>query len=141
MISRIKESLKKPIISQFIRFCSVGLVGATVNYSIFFILYRFFSVFYLISSATGFIVSVFIAFILNKKFTFKIEKNIDSRFIIVKYYSVNIFSMLIGLGVLNILVEIFKINVYIANLFFVATTTSLNFIGSKLFAFRIKNLN
>ena len=139
MISIIKGVLITPVFIQFLTFCTVGLVGATINYSVFFILYRFLSVFYLISSATGFIVSVFAAFLLNRKFTFKIVKTMQSKSMIIKYYSVNLFSMLVGLGVLNILVEIFKMNVYIANLFFVATTTSLNFIASKLFAFKIRN--
>ena|SRR3989344_8215576 len=121
-------------INQFIKFCIVGFFGALLNYSTFFILYNYLSVYYMISSGTGFIISVFLAFYLNSKYTFNNPQKSKKR--LVKYFSVNIFSLLLGLLSLAFLVEILSINVYISNLLVIGIQTSSNFIGSKLFVFR-----
>jgi putative flippase GtrA len=60
MRTQLKEGTK-----QFFKFCLVGVVGATINYSIFFILFDIFGVYYIISSGTGFIISLIAAFSLN----------------------------------------------------------------------------
>ena len=134
MIPKIKQNLLKNLLPQFIKFCIVGVFGATLNYSIFFILCYFLLIHYLLSSATGFIISVSLAFFLNKGYTFQIRR--DSKNMLLKYFSVNIFSLLVGLMFLTFFVAILSINVYIANLFVIGITTTLNFTGSKLFVFR-----
>jgi putative flippase GtrA len=115
----------------------VGTIGVTFNYSIFFVMYRYLHVYYIISSATGFILAIFLAFYLNKRFTFKVHSN-KIKEMIIKYFSVNIFSLFLGMCSLAILVELFNINVYIANILTLGITTISNFSGSKLFAFKIK---
>ncbi|MEK6914077.1 MAG: GtrA family protein [Nanoarchaeota archaeon] len=121
-------------INQFIKFCIVGFFGALLNYSTFFILYNYLSVYYIISSGTGFILSVFLAFYLNKKYTFNIVTKSKNK--LVKYFSVNIFSLILGLLSLAFFVEILFINIYIANLLIIGIQTTSNFLGSKLFVFR-----
>ena len=120
-------------INQFIKFCIVGFFGALLNYSTFFILYNYLSVYYIISSGTGFILSVFLAFYLNKKYTFNIVTKSKNK--LVKYFSVNIFSLILGLLSLAFFVEILFINIYIANLLIIGIQTTSNFLGSKLFVF------
>lgn len=133
-----KLFIEKFNLTQFITFCMVGTVGFTFNYSIFFVMYRYFHIYYLISSATGFILAIFVAFFLNKKYTFKLRSNIGIKTIAIKYFSVNIFSVTLGMISLTILVEIFKINVYISNVLIIGLVAISNFTGSRLFAFRIK---
>ena len=132
----LKNILKKEVIQQFIRFCLVGVAGATLNYSIFFLLYHFLSVYYSVSSGIGFICSIFLAFFLNKKFTFKLGKDKKTKTRIIKYFLVNLSSLLLGLFFLNFFVEILYINVYIANFFVIGIQTVSNFTGSRLFAFK-----
>jgi len=133
MIRQAKGGPFPDVFYQFIRFCGVGVLGATLNYSIFFILLYFFSVQYIISSATGFILSVFLAFSLNKRFTFKNHNQSKSK--ILRYFSVNFFSLIIGLISLGFFVRILLLNEYFANFLTVGITTVLNFAGSKLFVF------
>lgn len=121
-------------INQFIKFCIAGFFGALLNYSTFFVLYNYLSVYYIISSGTGFILSVFIAFYLNKKYTFNVTEK--SKNILIKYFSVNIFSLALGLLSLAFFVEILSINVYLSNFLVIGIQTSSNFLGSKLFVFR-----
>lgn len=128
----------KEILNQFIKFCTVGFFGALLNYSTFFVLYNYFSVYYILSSGIGFVLSVFLAFYLNKKYTFKITEKY--KITLIKYFLVNIFTLFLGLISLAFLVEILEINVYISNLLIIGIQTSSNFIGSKLFVFK-RSLN
>lgn len=141
MLNFFDGILKKyAILNQLIKFCMVGALGAVVNYSIFFLLFFYLKFHYIISSGTGFVVSVYTSFFLNKRFTFKIRDSDGMKKTMIKYFSVNIFSMLLGLLALAGFVELLHINVYIANLLTVGFTTSCNFVGSKFFAFRSKSL-
>lgn len=126
--------MNQQTINQFIKFCMVGSLGAIVNYSIFFILLNKFQVFYIAASGMGFILSVFLAFYLNKKYTFQITGKTKSS--LIKYFSVNLFSLLIGLIFLAYLVENLLINVYLSNLLVIGVQTISNFLGSKFIAFR-----
>mgnify|MGYP001024444617 CR=1 FL=1 len=126
--------MNQQTINQFIKFCMVGSLGTIVNYSIFFILLNKFQVFYIAASGTGFIISVFLAFYLNKKYTFQITGKTKSS--LIKYFSVNLFSLLIGLIFLAYLVENLLINVYLSNLLVIGVQTISNFLGSKFIAFR-----
>ena len=112
----------------------VGFAGAIVNYSTFFILFNKFQIFYILASATGFILSVFLAFYLNKKYTFQITGKTKSR--LIKYFSVNLFTLILGLLFLALFVENLLVNVYIANLLVIGIQTISNFLGSKFIAFR-----
>lgn len=133
---KIKKEAKSRLFIQFVKFCIVGVIGATFNYSIFFILYRFFNIYYIISSATGFILSIFLAFFLNKGFTFKIKENKKTKSMIIKYFLVNIFTILLVMVILRFFVEILKINIYIANFLIIGIASVSNFTGSKLFVFK-----
>ena len=126
--------MNQQTINQFIKFCMVGFAGAIVNYSTFFILFNKFQIFYILASATGFILSVFLAFYLNKKYTFQITGKTKSR--LIKYFSVNLFTLILGLLFLALFVENLLVNVYIANLLVIGIQTISNFLGSKFIAFR-----
>jgi putative flippase GtrA len=122
------------LVPQFIKFCIVGFFGALLNYSTFFALYSYLYVNYIIASGTGFVFSLFLAFYLNKNYTFKNKTN--SKLLIIKYFLVNIFSLCLGLISLAIIVEILYLNVYLSNFIVIGIQTTSNFIGSKLFVFR-----
>lgn len=122
--------------SQFVNFCLVGIVGATINYSIFFLLYNFLRVNYIISSGTGFVLSLAAAFFLNKRYTFKTPSDREYKIIGLKYILVNLFSLSLGLICLRFFVEALGFNTYLANFLIIGIQTTSNFIGSKLFAFR-----
>lgn len=139
MIGKIaKEAEKYPLLAQFIKFCMVGVAGVTFNYSLFFISYYFLKAHYAVAYSVGFITAIFLAFFLNKKFTFKVKTQIGLKPMMIKYFSVNMASFLLGLFILKFLVEAIRINPLIANVITLGSTAISNFTGSKIFAFKVR---
>lgn len=120
---------------QFLRFIVVGLVSTSISYSAFFIALRLFFVQYLLSSCIGFVVGVFVGFSLNKNWTFS-SKTIQSKKIIIGYFSVYVVSLLINLIFLRVTVGEFSMMPEISNFLAICITTCTNFIGIKFFVFK-----
>jgi putative flippase GtrA len=139
MINKIREVSKSPTLIQLIKFGLIGIVGVTLNYSIFFILYHFFKLHYALSSATGFAIGILLVFFLNKNFTFGIKSNEETKKMIIKYYILNISLALLSLLLLSFFVEFLHINVYIANILSLGIIAILHFIGSKFGIFISKD--
>ena len=118
---------------QFFRFIIIGSFSTIVNYSFFFILYEFLSIYYIFASGIGFILGVFSSYSFNKSWTFQIEKNKSYVF---RYLTIYSLSLLIGLVFLNFLVEILVIMPLLGNLLTIGLTTILNFLGSKFLVFK-----
>lgn len=114
---------------QFGKFLLVGSVSTTINYGIFALLFRS-GFHYLLAAAIGFLSGVFLAFFLNKRYTFESKEKEHAKQM-VQYYGVNIFSLVVNLFSLAIFVKA-GINVYIANLIAIGISTITNFLGSKI---------
>lgn len=124
--------------AEFSKFCIVGTLGASFNYSIFFLLFHFFDVYYVIASGTGLISAAFISFTLNKIFTFKgtsSQRNDILKYLL-KYISVIMISLFAGINFLRFIVDTLNVNPYISNIFTIGLTTIINFTGSKYYAFK-----
>ena len=120
--------------TQFFKFVTVGILSTSLNYSCFYVLFSFFSLNYMLSSATGYLFGVFVGFIFNKGWTFQYQ------IITVKeplqYITVYTFSLLLGLAFLRLLVSKLNIPPEIANVATIALTTITNFSGLKFWVFR-----
>ena len=126
------ESLK--VKEQIIKFSTVGFFTTVLNYIIFFSLYVFLDLHYLLSAAIGFICGVAVGFLFNKLWTFKSDKIINGE--IFQYFGVYIFNLTLGLYALEILVSVFQYDPKIANIFVIASTSVLNFLGIKFLVFK-----
>lgn len=93
---------------------------------------------YIISSATGFILAIFVAYTLNKLFTFKVKhaRHRENIKALIKYSLVCLFSLVLGLSILWVLVEIINLNPYVSNVLNIGVTTFSNYFGSKYIVFR-----
>lgn len=131
MISKIKELFKY----QQIRFLFVGGLNTIVGYGSFALLLLT-GMNYLLANTISYIVGVIHSYIWNRKFTFK-SKN-KSILEIVKFVLVYVVNYLIGLLSLYILVDIFKIDKYIAGALNLIITTLISWFGHKYFSFRQK---
>lgn len=131
MISKIKELFKY----QQIRFLFVGGLNTIVGYGSFALLLLT-GMNYLLANTISYIVGVIHSYIWNRKFTFK-SKN-KSILEIVKFVLVYVVNYLIGLLSLYILVDIFKIDEYIAGALNLIITTLISWFGHKYFSFRQK---
>ena len=120
--------------TQFFKFVNVGILSTSLNYSCFYVLFSFFSLNYMLSSATGYLFGVFVGFIFNKGWTFQYQ------IITVKeplqYITLYTFSLLLGLAFLRLLVSKLNIPPEIANVGSIALTTITNFSGLKFWVFR-----
>ncbi len=121
---------------QLTKFLIVGGFSTILNYAIFYGLYKLIGIYYLLSSAIGFLSGVVFGYFFNKTWTFQSKSK--ARMEIVKYYLVYIFSLFFSLVILRIEVEYFMINPLIANIITISITTIINFAGTKFFVFRAK---
>jgi len=127
--------LNTKLITQIFKFITVGFWSTMINYGIFYILLEFFSIHYLMASAIGFVSGVFAGYGFNRKWTFKVQK--EKKYTeIIKYYTVYIVSLILGLFFLTILVDVLGVDPRIANILAVGFTTCTNFIAIKIIVFK-----
>ncbi len=119
---------------QFVKFIIIGLFSTFINYGVFYILYDFFSVYYVFSSAIGFITGVLSGYRLNKIWAFEVEEKRPQY--IYGYFIVYSFSLFLGLGFLSFLVTISNLIPELANILTIGLTTCTNFSGIKFFVFK-----
>ena len=119
---------------KFSKFCFVGVLSTITNYSVFYALFTFLGVFYVMASATGYISGVMVGFLLNRRYTFDIKMRTKVSEI-ARYGVVYSSSMIVGLIVLSLLVEITGIPETLAQVFTIGVTTILNFTGVSIFVF------
>jgi len=118
---------------HFIKFCLVGGIATILNYAVFFVLYRYFDVFYIASSGIGYIVGVVFGFYFNKVFTF--ESGSDDYYQEGGVYlALYLASLFIGLALLRTLVSV-GVPVLSANVLVIGFTTVTNYLGSKYLVF------
>lgn len=122
------------LIKQSFRYLAVGGLATALNYFIFYVLLHFFDVNYLISSASGFIISVMAGYLFNKKWTF--NDNNKDLLIVLKYFGMYGFSLLLSLFLLKISVEVFLFSPELGNIFSIVVTTCVNFMGLKYLVFK-----
>jgi putative flippase GtrA len=132
----IREILKRPAAKQLIRFVLIGLESSVLTYLIFIIFMHFLHVNYTVSFMLGFIAGIFFGFTFNKIWTFESKRNFEKEIWI--YFIVYFISLGVGTLMIRFLVESFNINPLVANLPTIGVTTVINFLGTKVLAFRNK---
>lgn len=120
---------------EFIRFAVVGSISTVINYSIFFFLFQFAEIHYLLASAIGFVVGIFVSYFLNRAFTFKSSTENKGREFL-SYLCVCLVSLGLSIFTLRIAVSFFMINPLLSNVFAICVSTFSNFFGAKSFVFR-----
>ena len=113
----------------------VGALSTFFNYGIYSILYVFTELNYSISYIMGFFSGVLFSYVLNRFWTFQVEKGHYSNDLI-RYFIVYLVSLFIGLICINIMVEIFNIDPIVANIGVISITVCINFIGVKFWVFK-----
>lgn len=88
----------------------------------------------MLSSALGYFIGLSFGYFFNRVWTFQADE--DSLIQKIKYFLTYIFSLIIGLFVLNVLVKNLDIESEIANMYVILITTILNFLGTKVWVFK-----
>jgi dolichol-phosphate mannosyltransferase len=125
--------------NQFIRFALVGGSGVFVNLAIYSGSLYLLHVHYLLAATFSFIGAMTSNFILNLRWTFKTHtqgfRTIRNQYI--KYALVTLCSYGINIIVLWFLVDLQNWHKVLAQLTAIAVTTMSNFLGSKLWVFKL----
>lgn len=126
-------------LKEFLKFCLVGGLSTGLNYLVFFTTIYLLGFDPVLAFLLGYICGFLFSFKFNKQFTFKS----DGRHLteIAKYVAVYVFSLLLGLSLLNFLVNISGFEPTIGFVLTIAVTTLANYLGSKFLVFKSLGIN
>lgn len=116
--------LKQEESKRFIKYCIVGTIGIVINTLILLISTEIFGIFYLLSSAMAYEISILTNFIMNDRWTFR-EFTVHNSFLnrALQYNWTQIVSVIFGILLLYIFTEFMFINYIISNLMSIVITT------------------
>lgn len=125
--------------NQFLRFALVGSSGVFVNLGVYSGSIYLLDFHYLWAATLSFLVAMTSNFLLNLRWTFKTHsqgiKAIGDQY--VRYAMVTVISYGINMAVLWYLVDLHHWHKVLAQLIAIGVTTMSNFLGSKLWAFKL----
>lgn len=129
--------MHKAALVQVMKFLVVGTCGTLINYSFFYLLYTWFTVYYLLASIIGYVMGVLFGYILNRNWSFaQHQGNQPSRLKeFSSYVSVYLLSLLISSLALVAGVRGLHLDPRLANVLTIFISTVCNFIGLKFFVF------
>jgi len=121
-----------------VRFFKFGIVG-TINTLVFFAIYYgllFLGAHYILAHTSGFLIATGNAFYLNRKFVFKPDESKSKVKQLIKVFGVYFFSLLLGIALLTLMVEVIGISERIAPILILFVTIPLNFVLNEFWAFK-----
>ena len=134
---RVRHGLRRPHNwFQLVRFGAVGATGYVVNLVVFAICVHSLDLDYRLAAAVAFAVAVTNNFVLNRHWTFRAHAG-HAGFQAARFLVVSGAAFLFNLAVLNLLVEAGGMAKVPAQAIAVLAATPLNFIGNKLWSFRL----
>jgi putative flippase GtrA len=136
---RLLHGMRKPANwLQLIRFGMVGGVGFVVNLAVFALCLHVLGIDYQLAYAAAWLVAVINNFVLNRHWTFDASAG-PIHFQAIRFFVVSLLAAGFGLVLLTLLVEQGGLAKVPAEALAVAASTPLNFIGNKLWSFRMRH--
>ena len=126
---------RNKIISEFFKFCTVGILGTGVNLLVLYFLTERLEIYYLISATFSFIIALSFNFLLNKVWTFKENMTYRLRGKYFRFFTVSLLAFCVNIFFLYIFKEIFNIHYLISQAVAIAIAFMINFIGNKIWTF------
>jgi putative flippase GtrA len=121
---------------QLVKFCVVGGSGYVVNLSVFAACVELLDLHHLIAATAAFVVAVTNNFWWNRHWTFKARGG-HAGFQAARFFTVSIAAFLFAAAMLELLVSVVGVPELPAQALSIVTATPLNFIGNKMWSFRI----
>lgn len=128
--------------TQFIRFGIVGAINTLLSYLIINTCYYFLGFHEQISNAINFVVTVFISFLLNRKFVFNEKEGKQQKWykaLFKVYVSYGITELVLSAILLLLEERVWEIPHYIATVMNLIITVPANFVLNKFWAYRKRN--
>lgn len=122
------------IVKQTYKFVVTGAIASICTYLIFALCYLILNFHYLLSSVIGFLIISVIVYHVRKKWVFaETFKKKKYQFLLAIF--IEVISLSCGLTVLYTLTEFASFNPLISQVFTLAVTAAINFIGNKYIVF------
>jgi len=121
-----------------VRFVLIGGINTIVGYGLYALLYlsagRFIG--YLGALYISYVIAIGIAFVLHRRFTFRVSGSGNVFIDLVRFAAVYVFSLIVNTLLLPVLIELGHVQPLVAQAAIVIVTTLISYFGHKLFSFR-----
>jgi putative flippase GtrA len=135
---RVRSGLRRPHNwLQLIKFCAVGGSGYVVNLCVFALCVEVLGLHHLIGATVAFVVAVTNNFWWNRHWTFKAGQG-HAGFQAARFFVVSVAAFLFAASVLELLVSVVGLPELPSQAIAIVVATPLNFIGNKMWSFRIE---
>jgi putative flippase GtrA len=134
---RVRSGLRRPHNwVQLIKFCAVGGSGYVVNLCVFALCVEVLGLHHLVGATLAFVVAVMNNFWWNRHWTFKAGQG-HAGFQAARFFIVSVAAFLFAATVLELLVSVAELPELPSQAIAIVAATPLNFIGNKMWSFRI----
>jgi putative flippase GtrA len=135
---RVRAGLRRPHNwLQLVKFLTVGASGYVVNLCVFAFFVAVLDTHHLIAATAAFAVAVTNNFWWNRHWTFRARGG-HPGFQAARFFTVSIVAFLFAAGVLELLVSVAGLPELPAQALAIVAATPLNFVGNKMWSFRIE---
>jgi putative flippase GtrA len=135
---RVRAGLRQPRNwMQLLKFCAVGASGYVVNLCVFALCVEVLGVHHLPAATVAFAVAVTNNFWWNRHWTFQARGG-HAGFQAARFFTVSVIAFLVAASVLELLVSVVGLPKLPSQAIAIAAATPLNFIGNKMWSFRIE---
>jgi putative flippase GtrA len=135
---RVRAGLRKPHNwVQLVKFCAVGASGYVVNLCVFALCVEALGLHHLVGATVAFVVAVTNNFWWNRHWTFRAGRG-RAGFQAARFFAVSVAAFLFAAAVLQLLVGVAGLPEVPSQAVAIIAATPLNFIGNKMWSFRIE---
>ena len=135
---RLRAGLRKPHNwLQLVKFCAVGASGYVVNLCVFALFVGPLDAHHLIAATAAFVVAVLNNFWWNRHWTFRARGG-RAGFQAARFFTVSVAAFVFAAAMLELLVSVVGVAELPAQAISIIAATPLNFIGNKMWSFRIE---
>ena len=135
---RVRSGLRRPHNwVQLVKFCAVGASGYVVNLCVFALCVEAIGLHHLVGATVAFVVAVTNNFWWNRYWTFKARGG-HAGFQAARFFTVSVAAFLFAATILQLLVGVADMPEVPAQAVAIIAATPLNFIGNKMWSFRIE---
>jgi putative flippase GtrA len=135
---RLRAGLRKPHIwLQLMKFCAVGASGYVVNLCVFALFVGPLDAHHLVAATAAFAVAVMNNFWWNRHWTFRARGG-RAGFQAARFFTVSVAAFIFAAAMLELLVSVVGVAELPAQAISIIAATPLNFIGNKMWSFRIE---
>lgn len=126
------EKLKKLIMQAF-KFGIVGVISTIIDFGLLYLFTDVFGIYYLVSAAASFLISLVFNYIASMKFVFHGRKDVSKRKEFLIFAVLSICGLVINELLLRVCVDRFGMHYMLGKVFATAVVMVWNFVTRKLF--------